>query len=406
MKQKIFSMTRPNVLLRLSTLAGLAFLAPVTASLYYAGQLADDYYVRRGESLHIAAALPITAQPVTPTVQAAQTGSPTPEASLRLFGIFPIKTVEMHPTEEIMLIPSGAPFGVRMLMDGIMVIGFGEVAGNDGHCCPALDAGLQEGDIIQEVNREALTGTAAFRDAAASGQPLLLTVQRGEQTLETTLSPAYSLTDGVYQTGLWVRDSTAGIGTLTYCEPASGCFGGLGHPICDPDTGELIPLGSGEADSVTISGTIRGTAGAPGQLQGYFSADAPIGTLSCNSQCGIFGQLDLLPDTPAVPMALKQEITLGEAVILTTVSGTEPEAYTVEITSLDYTDDTRNMVIEVTDERLLDITGGIVQGMSGSPILQNGHLVGAVTHVFVADPSKGYGIFAENMYEFTKSNAG
>ncbi len=400
MKRKIFSMTKSKMFRRLCTLAGLAFLVPVTASLYYAGRLADGYYVRHGEPLHIAAALPIIAEPITPTAQAAHTGNTTPEASLRLFGIFPIKTVEMHPTEEIMLIPSGAPFGVRMLMDGIMVIGFGEVAGNDGHCCPALDAGLQEGDIIQEVNREALTSTAAFRDAAADGQPMLLTVRRGEQTLETTLCPIYSLTDDVYQTGLWVRDSTAGIGTLTYCEPESGCFGGLGHPICDPDTGELIPLGSGEADSVTISGTIRGTAGAPGQLQGYFSADEPIGTLSCNSRCGIFGQLDTVPDMPAVPMALKQEITLGEAVILTTVSGTEPEAYTVEITSLDYTDDTRNMVIEVTDERLLDITGGIVQGMSGSPILQNGKLVGAVTHVFVADPSKGYGIFAENMYEF------
>lgn len=402
MKRKIFSMTKSERFLRFSALAGLAFLVPVTASLYYAGRLADGYYVRRGEPLHITAALPITAEPAAPMAQAAHTGSAAPEASLRLFGIFPIKTVEMHPTEEIMLIPSGTPFGVRMLMDGIMVIGFGEVAGEEGHCCPALDAGLQEGDIIQEINRETLTGTAAFRDAASDGQPMLLTVQRGEQTLETTLYPVYSLTDSVYQTGLWVRDSTAGIGTLTYCDPENGCFGGLGHPICDPDTGELIPLGSGEADSVTISGTIRGTAGAPGQLQGYFSADEPIGTLSCNSRCGIFGQLDTVPDMPAVPMALKQEITLGEAVILTTVSGTEPEAYTVAITSLDYTDDTRNMVIEVTDQRLLDTTGGIVQGMSGSPILQNGQLIGAVTHVFVADPSKGYGIFAENMYEFNR----
>lgn len=404
MKRKFFSgMAKSDMFLRLSALAGLAFLIPVTASLYYAGRLADGYYVRQGEPLHIAAALPITAEPVAPAAQAAHTGSAAPEASLRLFGIFPIKTVEMHPTEKIMLIPSGAPFGVRMLMDGIMVIGFGEVAGEEGHCCPALEAGLQEGDIILEVNREALNGTTTFRETATSGQPMLLTVQRDEQTLETTLYPVYSLTDNIYQTGLWVRDSTAGIGTLTYCEPETGCFGGLGHPICDSDTGELIPLGSGEADSVTISGTIRGTAGAPGQLQGYFSADEPIGTLSCNSRCGIFGQLDSIPDTPAVPMALKQEIVLGEAVILTTVSGTEPEAYTVEITSLDYTDDTRNMVIEVTDERLLDITGGIVQGMSGSPILQDGQLVGAVTHVFVADPTKGYGIFAENMYEYTRS---
>lgn len=389
----------------LSVLAGLLCLMPVVASLYYAGTLADLYYVRRGEPLHIETALPIRAEPVKPVTQAAQTGGSVSEAALRLFGIFPIKTVEMHPTEEIMLIPGGEPFGVRMLMDGIMVIGFGEVACSTGHSCPAVAAGLQEGDIIREVDHEALTSTAAFREAASAGTEMLLTVQRGEETLELTLQPDYSITDECYQTGLWVRDSTAGIGTLTYYEPETGNFGGLGHPICDPDTGELIPLASGEADAVTISGSVRGTPGNPGQLQGYFSAEEAIGTLHCNTRCGIFGQLEEAPCAPAVPMGLKQEITLGEAVILTTVSGEAPKPYEVEITALDFTDDTRNMVIEVTDDDLLAETGGIVQGMSGSPILQNGRLIGAVTHVFVADPAKGYGIFAENMYEYTRNAA-
>lgn len=390
----------------LSVLAGLLFLTPVTASLYYAGRLADLYYVRKGEPLHITAALPITAEPVVSAAQTAQIGAAASEASLRLFGIFPIKTVEMHPTEEIMLIPSGEPFGVRMLMDGIMVIGFGEVACSSGHSCPAVTAGLQEGDIIREVDREPLTSTADFRNAVSVGEEMLLTVQRGEETLELRLTPDYSVTEECYQTGLWVRDSTAGIGTLTYYEPETGNFGGLGHPICDPDTGELIPLASGEADAVTISGAVRGTAGNPGQLQGYFSAEEAIGTLTCNSRCGVFGRLEEVPRTPAIPMGLKQEITLGEAVILTTVSGETPQPYTVEITALDFTDDTRNMVIEVTDKALLDVTGGIVQGMSGSPILQNGRLIGAVTHVFVAEPEKGYAVFAENMYEYTRNSAG
>ncbi|MDE5738420.1 MAG: SpoIVB peptidase, partial [Oscillospiraceae bacterium] len=216
--------------------------------------------------------------------------------------------------------------------------------------------------------------------------------------------PKYSVMEQCWQTGLWVRDSTAGIGTLTYYEPSSKCFGGLGHPICDADTGELIPLGSGVADTVTINGAIKGQAGSAGQLQGYFSAQEPIGTLDYNGKCGVFGHLENFPsDAQAIPLALKQEITLGEAVILTTVQGNEPKAYSVEITALDYTDDTQNMIIEVTDEELLNYTGGIVQGMSGSPIIQNGKLVGAVTHVFVSQPSMGYGIFAENMYEYTRS---
>ena len=390
----------------LSAFAGLFFLMPVTASLYYAGKLADQYYVRHGEMLQVTAALPITASPVRAETQAAAAGSITSDAALRLFGIFPIKTVEMHPTEEIMLIPGGEPFGVRMLMDGIMVIGFGEVEGSGGHSCPAVTAGLQEGDIIREIGHEPLTDTDAFREAVQKGEEMLLTVLRGEETLELTLTPDYSVTEECYQTGLWVRDSTAGIGTMTYYEPATGSFGGLGHPICDPDTGELIPLASGEADAVTISGTVKGLPGLPGQLQGYFSADEAIGTLRCNSRCGVFGTSEDVPEVKPVPMGLKQEITLGDAVILTTVSGDTPRPYTIEITSLDFTDETRNMVIEVTDEELLAETGGIVQGMSGSPILQNGKLIGAVTHVFVADPAKGYAIFAETMYDYTRQTAG
>jgi stage IV sporulation protein B len=233
---------------------------------------------------------------------------------------------------------------------------------------------------------------------------MTLTVLRGEETLTMTLTPVYVPSEDGYLTGLWVRDSAAGIGTLTYYEPSTGYFGGLGHPICDPDTGEQIPLASGEADAVVISGAVKGQPGMPGQLQGYFSAGESIGSLLCNSRCGIFGTLNEAPsDIPAVPMGLKQEIVLGEATLLTTVSGDEPEAFTIEITSLDYSKDTQNMIIEVTDEALLSRTGGIVQGMSGSPILQNGKLVGAVTHVFVGEPTMGYGIFAENMYEFTQS---
>ena len=386
---------------KLAAFAGMLLLFPVTAALYYAGRLPDSYYVPRDGSLTLSTALPVTAQYTAPAAETVSAGSSTQEAMLRLFGIFPIKTVSVQPTGEVMLVPGGKPFGVRMLMDGVMVIGFGEVAGS--HRCPAAEAGIQEGDILREVDHKALTCTADLREAAADGESLLLTVQRGDMTFDKNLKPAFSMTEHCYQTGIWVRDSTAGIGTLTYCEPESGCFGGLGHPICDPDTGEVIPLASGEADAVTISGAVPGTPGTPGSLQGYFSAEEPLGTLSGNSNCGVFGQLTDPPDSPAVPLGLKQEIQPGKATILTTIVGETPQAYDAEILSLDFTSDTQNLVIQVTDEALLSATGGIVQGMSGSPILQNGKLVGAVTHVFVGEPEKGYGIFAESMYAVTRS---
>ncbi len=395
-----------NIRKILSAALGGLLVQPILAALFYAGRLSDSYYVRNGETLALSTVLPITAVPAKPVAAAALTESTSAQASLRLFGMLPIKNVEIQTTDEILLVPCGQAFGIRLLMDGIMVIGFGEVLTENGTCCPAASAGLQEGDIIQEVNHTPITSAAHYRAAAADGDPMLLTVLRGEKTIELTLSPTYSIEQDCWQTGLWVRDSTAGIGTLTYYEPSTGCFGGLGHPICDPDTGELIPLASGEADAVTISGAVRGQPGAPGQLQGYFAAEAPIGTLSCNDECGLFGTLSSAPsEAEAIPMALKQEVTLGEAVILSTVSGDEPQAYDIEITAIDYRADTQNMVIEVTDEDLLAETGGIVQGMSGSPILQDGKLIGAVTHVFVGDPTQGYGIFAETMYEVSRSTA-
>ncbi len=390
---------------KLAAAAGFLLLQPFLVSAFYAETLSDRYYVRNGEMLELSTALPISATPTEPATAASLTACSVAKADLRLFGIFPIKHVEIQQTDEIMLVPGGQAFGIRMLMDGIMVIGFGEVLTAEGPCCPAASAGLQEGDVIRTVNGVPLTSTADFRQLAASGTPLSLTVLRQGEELSLSLTPAYAEANACWQTGLWVRDSTAGIGTITYYEPESGSFAGLGHPICDADTGERIPLGTGEADAVTISGAVKGRAGAAGQLQGYFSAEAPIGTLFCNSHCGLFGVLHEPPawDTTAVPMALKQEVTLGEAVILSTVEGDAPQAYTIRIIEIDNTAETQNLTIQVTDEDLLARTGGIVQGMSGSPILQNGKLIGAVTHVFISNPTQGYGIFAETMYDITSS---
>ena len=216
----------------------------------------------------IASTVPITAVSAEPAAQTAQYGSAPQTASLKLLGVFPVKTVRLQPTDAVMLVPSGAPFGVKMLMDGVMVVGFGEVASGRGHCCPAAEAGLEVGDIILQADHAAIRTTDDLRQAAADGDALALTVLRGSELQEITLLPVYSVTAKCCQTGLWVRDSAAGIGTLTYCDPDTGGFGGLGHPICDPDTGELIPLACGEASAVTISGVIPGQPACPGSCRG------------------------------------------------------------------------------------------------------------------------------------------
>ena len=205
---------------------------------------------------------------------------------------------------------------------------------------------------------------------------------------------------------MWVRDSSAGIGTLTYLDPESGIFAGLGHGVCDVDTGTLMPLYSGEAVNVAITGVTKGESGSPGELRGTFSQEAPIGTLVKNEATGIYGQMDGIPDILSqggepVAVAMRQEVHTGKAMIRTTISGDTPVEYEISIerVSLSEQNPTRNMVIRITDPRLLSATGGIVQGMSGSPILQNGKLVGAVTHVLVNDPTRGYGILIENMLE-------
>ena len=206
---------------------------------------------------------------------------------------------------------------------------------------------------------------------------------------------------------MWVRDSIAGIGTMTFFNKKTGEFAGLGHPICDADTGEIVPVYSGEAVPVEITEAKKGEKGIPGELRGSF-ANGTFGVLERNNSCGVYGRLtengleELCRDSQEFIMGYRQDITTGEAEIYTTVSGSAPERYKIEIESIDFNskESAKNMVIRITDKRLIKSCGGIVQGMSGSPIIQNDRLIGAVTHVFVADPTRGYAIFADNMAEY------
>lgn len=390
---------------RAAALGAAVLIQLYGAAAYYAWQLPDSYYVETGNQLQMDTALHIAAVPTAKEVQAAGHAPDAETAALRLFGVIPIKDVEIQEIDTPLLVPCGQPFGIQLRMGGAMVVGLDEVETDSGARCPAQEAGIQTGDLIQSIDGTAIDSNQSLSSAiaASAGAAVSVTLRRGEETRTCTLTPAYAADGHCYEAGIWVRDSSAGIGTMTFYDPDSGSFGGLGHPICDTDTGDILPLDSGEAGPVEIFQVTKGTAGNPGMLQGRFTEDAPLGKLLCNNRCGIFGTLYHAPtDAAPVPMGLKQDITTGPAQILCTVSGSEPEAYDIVIEEIDYsgTDSTRNMTICVTDPALLEITGGIVQGMSGSPILQDSKLIGAVTHVFVDDPTRGYGIFCENMVRY------
>lgn len=301
-----------------------------------------------------------------------------------------------------MLIPGGVPFGVRLCHEGVTVVGLPDVrTGGTGSGSPAKDAGIRVRDIILSVDGKRVTSAAdmAALIGECGGKTLDLTLRRGDGELTISVTPV--LSDDGYKAGLWIRDSTAGIGTVTFIDPATGAFAGLGHGICDSDTGELVKPGRGIVVNVAISGVEKGQAGAPGELRGYFSS-GKIGSLTGNTECGVFGVFAELPegmsgDAKAIPAATSAETHDGDAeIICTSDSGTG--RYKVRISGIDRSGrPVKNFVVTVTDPDLIAKTGGIVQGMSGSPIIQDGKLIGAVTHVLVNSPEMGYGIFIDNM---------
>ncbi|MBR6598833.1 MAG: SpoIVB peptidase [Oscillospiraceae bacterium] len=378
---------------------------------YYSYHLPDSYYCDSDSGMNITFGkiLKITARPenLSGTAPVDKISSGTTKAQLMLMNVIPIKSVEVQNIDVPMLSPCGKPFGIKLIMDGVMVIKTGDVVCNGKNISPAKNAGIKKGDIIKSVNGTEITSNNELEKAVSdlSSRKIQIVLIRDGKEICTEISPVYSDSDGKYKLGIWVRDSSAGIGTVTYLDTLTNTFGGLGHPVCDSDTGQIIPLSSGEVMEVNICGVKKGICGTPGELQGSFSGPESCGMLMINNKYGVFGTIS--PDFSAsepIPMALKQDIKTGKAHIYSTLSGDEPEVYEIEIEEIDYnTDNTsKNMVIKITDKELLKKSGGIVQGMSGSPIIQNGKLVGAVTHVFVDDPSRGYGIFCENMYEISQ----
>ena len=310
------------------------------------------------------------------------------------------------------VIPLGRAVGIKLFSDGVLVVGLSEIATPDGTQAPARACGLREGDIITHINSEEVDSIEEVQDIlqTAGEEKLSIRAMRGDKRVQMTAQAAQASADGSYKLGAWIRDSMAGIGTMTFYDPDSGLFGALGHGINDVDTAMLMPLQSGSIMYAEVIDVKKGAAGAPGELHGAFKADHDLGELYANTKGGVFGasmDQSLMGSAKPVPVATRDEVHPGKATILSNIAGKTVEEYEVEITRVypENPSDTRNLMLKITDQRLLSATGGIVQGMSGSPILQDGKLVGAVTHVLVNDPTQGYGILAEQMLSRAKTEA-
>ena len=323
---------------------------------------------------------------------------------VKLFGFLPFKQVDIRTVEEDELIPVGKPVGIYLKADGILVVGIGDFTGENGLDYSPSKNILQSGDYIRKLDGEEMNDKDLFieRIRNSHGKELTLTVERGEEMIEQKVTPIKDET-GIYRIGIWIRDNAQGVGTMTFVD-RNGNFGALGHGINDVDTSLLMRMDDGTLYETEIVAIHRGRVGEPGEMIGMivYADDKIIGDIHGNSTRGIFGKcnekgMEMLTEEP-LPIGLKQEIEKGKAQILCTVEDS-PRYYDIEITAVHMNNDNVNRGIEfvVTDEELLRITGGIIQGMSGAPIVQNGRFIGAVTHVLVNDPTKGYGIFIENM---------
>lgn len=380
------------------------------------GYLPDVYTVAPGEPLVLAQQPYVTAsaQSQSPARMAgASANSGRTSTRLMLFGIFPLKKVWVQETPQVTVMVSGAPFGIKLFSNGVMVVGFSDVYTPTGYQNPAKSAGIRMGDTIHSINGTPVAANEDIQNCVedSQGRPMAVLYSRKGREDTVYVTPVRDESSQSYRIGMWVRDSSAGIGTLTYYLPAGGAFAGLGHPVTDVDTGESIDVLSGEIVAVNITGVAPSSPGSPGELKGILSAETS-GNICDNDTTGVYGVLlDGAAEAfggRACTVAQRQQVTVGPATLFACISGSEPRAFSVEIERISYSENApnKNMIVRVTDPELLKVTGGIVQGMSGSPIVQNGRLVGAVTHVLVNDPTRGYAIFAENMVEAQQDTAG
>lgn len=396
------------------TFQSLTFILIILSAITFTGiivvssKIPDSVSIIEDQNLSFDTNFPISYQSKSKKfIQATKTkvGKCHYQDQIKLFGCVPVKNICVDVVKETYVEPGGETFGVKLYTDGVLIVGMTDVDSANGGINPASDAGVEVGDVIIAIDsKPVFTNSEVGKIFSESeGEPITLSLKRNNVAFSTTVKAVKSTSTGEFKAGLWVRDSTAGIGTITFYNDKSHTFGGLGHGICDVDTGNIMPLMTADVVKADIHGIQKGVKGKPGELVGNLE-DLNWGKLLCNAETGVIGELNSYEVKEEIPVAMSQEIKKGPAEIISCIDGLGPKRYSVEIQSINYNDNlpTKNMVIKVTDKELLSKTGGIVQGMSGSPIIQNGKLVGALTHVFVNEPDRGYGIFAQNMINTAK----
>lgn len=325
-----------------------------------------------------------------------------------LFDKIRLKTINVNVIEDIDVIPVGEIVGIKLYTNGVMVVGMSSIEGEDGNIYkPYQELGIQEGDSITYINDTEITSTKELVEEVnkSLGQEIELTFNHKEETRKGKIKPVKNK-DDLYKLGLWVRDSAAGVGTVTFYNEDTKCFAALGHAITDIDTGEILSTSSGEIDIAKILSIVKGKKEEPGRIEGTINSDFTIGSIYNNTKFGIFGVIKnpqniKLDFNKKMKVASRNEIKLGEATCLSGIYG-EIKEYKLEITKIYQNNnyDNKSMLINITDENLIEKTGGIVQGMSGTPIIQNGKFVGAITHVLVNNPTVGYAVFGDLMLKY------
>ena len=330
---------------------------------------------------------------------------------LKLLGFIPVKDFKVNVINRPKLIPGGNAIGVKLNTKGVLVVAVTDVIGIDGkRSNPAKEAGLKVGDSIVKINEIKVKDAEHVVELLNStdGKKIKIIVERNKVEFETEVSPVQSIQDNCYRLGIWVRDKTAGIGTLTFIDQETKKFGALGHGIADVDTGNLLNVEKGKILNAKISNIQQGKRGDPGEIRGvFYETENALGDINKNSIFGIYGNIseNFLNNNKIKPMEIgfKEEVKEGKAHILTTIENNKIEKFDVEILKIQpqQNPDPKSMVVKIVDKKLLEKTGGIVQGMSGCPIIQDGRIIGAITHVFVNDPTKGYGLYIEWMLKQT-----
>lgn len=395
------------------------FLMVVYVYVIVIDTMPDELVVFEGENIKLRTLLGFSIESNSDTIETSSSNGETVEASksgtttleVSLFNNILIKNVSVDVLPRTKVIPVGNIAGLKLYTNGVLVVGMSEIEGVDKKKHrPYENTGIKEGDRIVEINENKISSTEDLIETvnASSGNDIQVKYIHGEETKECSITPVQTANQE-YKLGLWVRDSAAGVGTVTFYEPETKTFGALGHGITDIDTEELINIASGEFVTTRVLSITKGESGDPGKIQGTVDNQKNIGTIYKNTKFGIYGKADNLSSlnldtSKEMEVALREEIKTGKATILCSLDNNQAQEYEIEIEKvyMDNNYDNKSMRIKVTDERLLEKTGGIIQGMSGSPIIQNGKFVGAVTHVLVNNPTEGYGVFGDIMLKQAK----